>query len=123
MSFCSLGTLLVFAACFTLFVIPSDYDENLAPEEADGGPRLGMLDALKVPFIALAAYSILSASCSTGFLLTLLEPPMRQFNLTPLAMGKDKSEDRCDLISNGECLREDAAKAEKLSYYIRTPVL
>ena len=85
----SLGTLLVSAACFTLFVLPSDYDENLAPEEADGGPQLGMLDALKVPSIALAAYSILCASSSIGFLLTSLEPHMRQFDLTPLVMGKE----------------------------------
>ena len=106
----SLGTLLVSAACFTLFVLPSDYDENLAPEEADGGPQLGMLDALKVPSIALAAYSILCASSSIGFLLTSLEPHMRQFNLTPLVMGK--STNNCSFGFKGMVI--DGSKGRKV---------
>ncbi len=44
--------------------------------------------ALKVPEIAQAAYSILCASSSIGFLLTALEPHLSQFNLSPFMMGE-----------------------------------
>lgn len=83
--FVSLGSCLVLAACLTLFLLPSNYDEDDKSEE---GPRKGMIAALKVPSISIAVLSVLCASSSVGFLLTTLEPHMRQFELTPVLMGK-----------------------------------
>jgi len=42
---------------------------------------------LCVPSIALAAYSVVCAASSFGFLQATLEPHLRQFNLTPVLMG------------------------------------
>ena len=57
--------------------------------EDDGPPRSsrGMREALCIPQVALATFSILCASSSIGFLLTALEPHLRQFELSPLQMG------------------------------------
>ncbi|TRY62520.1 hypothetical protein TCAL_12376 [Tigriopus californicus] len=82
--FVSLGSCLVLAACLTLFLLPSNYDEDDKNEE---GPRKGMIAALQVPSISIAVLSVLCASSSVGFLLTTLEPHMRQFQLTPVSMG------------------------------------
>ena len=47
-----------------------------------------MIDLLKVPSIALAAYSILCASITIGYIQATLEPHMRQFISDPLIMSK-----------------------------------
>ncbi len=85
--FAALGALLICAAVMTHFVLPSKYDEKVSDTEE--GQRKGMLDALKIPAIALAAYSILCASITIGFIQATLEPHLRQFGLSPVMMGKN----------------------------------
>ena len=63
--FAVLGTLLICAAILTHFVLPGRYDENDA--NSSHGQEKGLLDLLKVPSIALAAYSILGASLTIGY--------------------------------------------------------
>jgi predicted MFS family arabinose efflux permease len=84
--FVALGGLLICAAIMTHFVLPSKYDERSAENEL--GKKKGMIDALKIPSIALAAYSILCASITIGYIQATLEPHLRQFNLTPVMMGE-----------------------------------
>lgn len=84
--FISMGACLLSAACFTFFVLPKHYDEA----DKNAVSSKGVLAALKVPSISMAAYSILCASASVGFLVTALEPQLRQFNLSPVSMGKKK---------------------------------
>ena len=48
----------------------------------------GLMSVLKISTILLASFSVFSASVSLGFIQATLEPHMRQFNLSPLAMGK-----------------------------------
>jgi hypothetical protein len=50
----------------------------------------GLLSVLKVSPILLASFGVFSASISLGFLQATLEPHMRQFNLSPLSMGKSQ---------------------------------
>eukprot|EP00095_Tigriopus_kingsejongensis_P011883 maker-scaffold410_size180147-snap-gene-0.30 protein:Tk11883 transcript:maker-scaffold410_size180147-snap-gene-0.30-mRNA-1 annotation:"mfs-type transporter c6orf192 homolog" len=83
--FVSLGSCLVLSACLTLFLLPSNYDED--DQDKEEGTRKGMMAALQIPSIAISVLSILCASASVGFLLTTLEPHMRQFHLSPLVMG------------------------------------
>jgi hypothetical protein len=46
------------------------------------------MSVFKISTIVLALYSFFCASISLGFLQTTLEPHMRQFKLSPAAMGK-----------------------------------
>lgn len=83
--FITVGILLLVAGCITIFMLPSAHNAN--DEEADNAEKKGMLDALKVPGIAVSAIGLLFSASSIGFLWTTLEPHLRQFDLTPLEMG------------------------------------
>ncbi len=74
------------ANILNFLIISPTYPQTL---EDDGPPRSsrGMREALCIPQVALATFSILCASSSIGFLLTALEPHLRQFELSPLQMG------------------------------------
>lgn len=89
--FAVLGGLLICAAMMTHFVLPSKYDER---SESEQSSRKGMLDLLKVPSIFLAAYSIICASITIGFIQATLEPHLRQFDLKPVTMGKFVTDQR-----------------------------
>ena len=84
--FATLGTLLLLAACITVVVLPS---YNVSKEDSAGGHGGGgsLLVALKVPPIAMAAFGIVAASISIGFLQATLEPHLRPLELSPLEMG------------------------------------
>jgi len=83
--FAVLGSFLIFAAILTYFILPERYNER------DGGlqetQEKGLCDLLRIPSIALAAFSILSTSLSIAFLQATLEPHLRQFELSPSQMG------------------------------------
>ena len=82
--FATLGGILVAVACLTIFVLPAhDGDQQL-------GASLSVQQALYIPSVAIAAFSILCASSSIGFLVASLEPHMRQFELSPLLMGPEE---------------------------------
>ena len=77
-------------ACITFFVLPDTYNDKAdnGSEDSDSGQKKGLVDALKVPTIAIAAYSIICAAISIGFIQATLEPHLRQFGLSPIMMGK-----------------------------------
>jgi len=81
--FVSLGGFLLCAAAFTFFILPSYSDDFKAEQEPSGG----MLQLLKVPSIALAAYAIIASSISIGFLQATLEPHLRPLELSPFQLG------------------------------------
>ena len=84
--FVALGSLLIAAALLTHFVLPKKYNET---QQTDSESKKGMIDLLKVPSIALAAYSILCASITIGFIQATLEPHLRKFHLQPITIGKE----------------------------------
>ena len=88
--FVTMGGLLISAAILTHFVLPKKYDEKQEEEENPGERKKGMIDLLKVPSIALSAYSILCASVTIGYIQATLEPHLRRFHLKPITMGKCK---------------------------------
>ncbi|XP_043211164.1 MFS-type transporter SLC18B1-like [Amphibalanus amphitrite] len=80
--FVSLGGVLFFTAVLTFVLLPN-HDDHSCKDSKGGGIRR----ALRVPSIALAAFSIISASCSIGFIQALLEPHLRPFELKPVVLG------------------------------------
>lgn len=80
--FVSLGGVLFFTAILTFVLLPK-HDDHSCKDSKGGGIR----KALQVPGIAVAAFSIVSASCSIGFIQALMEPHLRPFNLTPIMLG------------------------------------
>jgi len=46
-----------------------------------------MIQALKVPSITMAMYSVACSACSLGFIQATLEPHLRDFHLSPLIVG------------------------------------
>ncbi|KAA0203699.1 hypothetical protein HAZT_HAZT007212 [Hyalella azteca] len=82
--FMCMGSLLLTAAALTFFLLPS----SDGPSEADnlhGGSQ--MMELLKIPPIALAAFSIIASSISIGFIQATLEPHLRPLQLTPFQTG------------------------------------
>jgi len=80
--FAALGGVLVGAAIFCFFVLPNTPEETRTVRE-----KPSVLQALKVPPICLAMYSVACSACSLGFIQATLEPHLRDFNLTPLIIG------------------------------------
>jgi len=90
--FVVLGSILIKVAIITYFVLPNEYNDSEVMSagtnaNGGGGVKMGLMDACKVPSIAIAAYSIICAAISIGFIQTTLEPHMRQFDLSPIMMG------------------------------------
>ncbi|XP_064112403.1 MFS-type transporter SLC18B1-like [Macrobrachium nipponense] len=80
--FVSLGGTLIAAATLTYCILPSHSDFG-GEKESSGN----ILQLVKVPSIALAAYAIIASSISIGFLQATLEPHLRSFELSPLQLG------------------------------------
>merc|ERR1719510_270258 len=80
--FALLGAILVCASGFCYFVLPPSVDSVNSVTE-----KPSVLQALKVPSILLAMYSVACSACSLGFIQATLEPHLRDFNLTPLVIG------------------------------------
>jgi len=80
--FVLLGAVLVCAAGFCYFVLPSSVDAVNAVSE-----KPSVLQALKVPSITMAMYSVACSAASLGFIQATLEPHLRSFELTPLVIG------------------------------------
>ena len=74
--------MLVCASIFVAFVLP-----NTEPSGDEAGDKPSMAQALRVPSIVLAAYSVACAAASLGFIQATLEPHMRDFDLSPLLVG------------------------------------
>lgn len=89
--FVTLGSVLVCAAIFTSFVLP-----NAPPAIEDNTNKPSIAQALKVPSIVLASYSVSCAAASLGFLQATLEPHLREFELSPLLIG-------CLFVISGAC--------------------
>ena len=87
--FVALGCGILLAATITYFVLPMGLND---PDMTENTNKERIVDLLKVPSICVAMLSLFVASSSIGFLLSSLEPHMRQFDLSPLMMGKRKSE-------------------------------
>lgn len=71
--FTVLGTLLFAAAILTYAILPGC-------EYADLSSQGGLFKALRIPSVLLAAFSVLAAAISIGFLSATLEPHLRQVN-------------------------------------------
>ena len=80
--FVTLGGVLVCATIFCFFILPNTQEQG----RSDGEKR-SVLEALKVPSIVMAMYSVACSACSLGFIQATLEPHLRDFNLTPLVIG------------------------------------
>jgi len=80
--FVLLGAILVCASGFCFFVLPSSVDSVNSVAE-----KPSVLQALKVPSITMAMYSVACSAASLGFIQATLEPHLRSFNLTPLLIG------------------------------------
>ena len=79
----------VFCPSFQSRLFNQPIFSSFSAQEEEDTNRKGVLDALRIPSIQLAVYSILCASSSIGFLLTALEPFLRkQFDLSPLTIGE-----------------------------------
>jgi len=81
--FVTLGGVLFLAALFCWVVLPSSTDQG----NRENREKASMLQALKVPSILLAMYSVACAASSLGFLQATLEPHLRDFNLKPIIIG------------------------------------
>ena len=81
----SLGCGILLAAVITYFVLPVSLND---PDTTENTSKERVVDLLKVPSICIAVLSLFVASSSIGFLLSSLEPHMRQFNLSPVTMGR-----------------------------------
>ena len=81
----ALGCGILLAAAITYFVLPVSLNE---PDTTENTSKERIVDLLKVPSICVVVLSLFCASSSIGFLLSSLEPHMRQFNLSPVTMGK-----------------------------------
>jgi len=80
--FVLLGAILVCASGFCFFVLPSSTDSVNSVAE-----KPSVLQALKVPSITMAMYSVACSAASLGFIQATLEPHLRDFNLSPLVIG------------------------------------
>lgn len=78
--FAVMGVVLLFATVFTIFCLP-------VKDKISEPSKLSILHLLRFPSILIAGYVTFTASMSIGFLLALLEPHLRQFNLSPVTMG------------------------------------
>ena len=87
--FVALGCGILLAATITYFLLPVSLNDLDMTENTN---KERVMDLLKVPSICVAVLSLLVASSSIGFILSSLEPQMRQFNLSALMMGKQKKE-------------------------------
>lgn len=109
--FVTLGLLLFSTACITLCILPKHNDtvqqdhpsgkfiwnlifwywnDNLFEIKTHFVYELlaSMTTLLKIPGILVCALSIMATSASIGFLGALLEPHLRQFDLSPVLLGK-----------------------------------
>lgn len=81
--FVALGAVLVAASIFTGCILPSSMDRPL-----DGHTeKPSIRQAVKVPSIVMAMYSVACSAASLGFIQATLEPHMRSFHLSPLVIG------------------------------------
>merc|ERR1712012_335787 len=63
-------------------ILPSSHEDSRSDNE-----KPSALQALKVPSIVMAMYSVACSACSLGFIQATLEPHLRDFKLTPLVVG------------------------------------
>lgn len=80
--FVTLGGVLLAATLFTTVTLPNSIDNSNSDHE-----KPSMTQALKVPSILMASYSVACAASSLGFIQATLEPHLRDFHLTPLQIG------------------------------------
>lgn len=80
--FVTLGAVLVGATIFTTIILPHSTDNSGATTN-----KPSMLQALKVPSIVMACYSVACSASSLGFIQATLEPHLRSFDLTALQIG------------------------------------
>lgn len=78
------GCVLLCAAVVTCCLLPKEDSEGSGDSGNNGGQ---LLAALRLPSIMLAAFAIMAASFSIGFLQATLEPHLRPLKLSPLQMG------------------------------------
>ena len=82
--FIVMGSILLTIACTTVLFLPhhSANDDDIVEQ---GNCRL--IIALSIPSITIAAFGIVSAAISIGFLQATLEPHLRPLGLSPLGLG------------------------------------
>jgi len=81
--FITMGSTLLAAAVLALFVMP-EYTNDRGTEVVG---KKGVLEALRIPSVAVASVAVFAASVSIGFLQASLEPHLRRFELSPLMVG------------------------------------
>ncbi|CAL4108385.1 unnamed protein product, partial [Meganyctiphanes norvegica] len=84
--FVVMGALLFVAAILVCILLPKR-DERPVDHDTEKGTKGSMLTMLKIPSIAIFAFTIMAASISIGFLQATLEPHLRPLELTPVIMG------------------------------------
>jgi len=80
--FVTLGAVLVGATIFTTIILPHSTDNSGASTN-----KPSMMQALKIPSIVMACYSVACSASSLGFIQATLEPHLRSFNLSALEIG------------------------------------
>lgn len=79
--FVVLGTILFTVANLTLFILPK-HEEPLNNDK-----KYSVWDVLRIPGVAICTLAIVATSASIGFISATLEPHMRSFLLSPIALG------------------------------------
>uniref|UniRef100_A0A1B6CFK8 Major facilitator superfamily (MFS) profile domain-containing protein n=1 Tax=Clastoptera arizonana TaxID=38151 RepID=A0A1B6CFK8_9HEMI len=77
------GMALFFTAIIIMYLLPKVESER----KTKGETPADMMSILKIPAVLLNSFCVVGTSLSMGFYTAILEPHLRQFDLTPVAMG------------------------------------
>ena len=87
MPFAVIGGCLLMCACVTFLVLPSNIQACSVTNISDNNVSRGFQMILKSKMAILALIVELCATTTTGFLMTTLEPHLRQFELSPINLS------------------------------------
>jgi hypothetical protein len=79
--FVVLGVCFLLVGVLCIFILPKVED---LPDDIE---KKGILNVLKIPGVLVCAIGISATSLSTGFVIAILEPHIRQFNLSNIVVG------------------------------------
>jgi len=79
-----LGGILLVQAILSIKILPTLKTDS---SESSGGDDIGVIQALKIPSVVLATFSVFSASIAVGALQATLERHLAQFDLSSMHIG------------------------------------
>ncbi|XP_059490056.1 MFS-type transporter SLC18B1-like [Neocloeon triangulifer] len=87
--FVVMGSVLLLVGVLIYFVLPANVGQETpnSNESTSANTKCGVFSILKIPAVLIDSMCIVSASSSMGFYSALLEPHLRQFNLTEIWMS------------------------------------